>query len=81
MLGSGISPDKYTFPSVIKACGGVNNVRLGKAIYDTTRTLNLKKEKFARNKRKGKRNALIHSSPSSKTEGEFIQLLIVANWL
>ncbi|XP_016648944.1 PREDICTED: pentatricopeptide repeat-containing protein At4g21300-like [Prunus mume] len=35
MLGSGISPDKYTFPSVIKACGGVNNVRLGKAIYDT----------------------------------------------
>ncbi|CAL2247735.1 unnamed protein product [Prunus armeniaca] len=34
MLGSGISPDKYTFPSVIKACGVVNNVRLGKAIYD-----------------------------------------------
>ncbi|KAM2016791.1 hypothetical protein TB2_046933 [Malus domestica] len=35
MLGSGVSPDKYTFPSVIKACGGVNNVRLGKAVYNT----------------------------------------------
>ncbi|CAN6570198.1 unnamed protein product [Malus baccata var. baccata] len=35
MLSSGVSPDKYTFLSVIKACGGVNNVRLGKAVYDT----------------------------------------------
>ena len=37
MLGCGISPDKYTFPCVIKACGGLNNVRLGKLVHQTIR--------------------------------------------
>ncbi|KAI9080082.1 hypothetical protein K1719_038015 [Acacia pycnantha] len=35
MLGSKISPDKYTFPYVIKACGGLNNIQLGKVIHNT----------------------------------------------
>ncbi|KAJ9163170.1 hypothetical protein P3X46_022868 [Hevea brasiliensis] len=35
MLGCGVCPDKYTFPPVIKACGGLNNVRLGKMVHDT----------------------------------------------
>ncbi|KAK7287130.1 hypothetical protein RIF29_00194 [Crotalaria pallida] len=34
MLGSGVSPDKYTFPYVIKACGGLNNVPLCKMVHD-----------------------------------------------
>ncbi|KAM4101487.1 hypothetical protein ACB094_05G147500 [Castanea mollissima] len=37
MLGCGISPDKYTFPCVIKACAGLNNVRLGKLVHQTIR--------------------------------------------
>ncbi|XP_030945975.1 pentatricopeptide repeat-containing protein At4g21300-like [Quercus lobata] len=32
MLSCGISPDNYTFPCVIKACGGLNNVRLGSSL-------------------------------------------------
>lgn len=39
MLGSKISPDKYTFPYVIKACGGLNNVRLGKMIHNTIQSM------------------------------------------
>lgn len=35
MLGGKISPDKYTFPYVIKACGGLNNVQLCKMIHNT----------------------------------------------
>ncbi|GLU17488.1 hypothetical protein SLE2022_338540 [Rubroshorea leprosula] len=34
MLGCGVFPDRYTFPSVIKACGGLNNVRLGTLVHD-----------------------------------------------
>ncbi|CAI0549458.1 unnamed protein product [Linum tenue] len=34
MWTCGVSPDKYTFPSVVKACGGLNNVALGKLIQD-----------------------------------------------
>ncbi|KAM3748952.1 hypothetical protein ACB098_05G147100 [Castanea mollissima] len=37
MLGCGISPDNYTFPCVIKACGGLNNLRLGKLVHQTIR--------------------------------------------
>ncbi|XP_028801980.1 pentatricopeptide repeat-containing protein At4g21300-like [Neltuma alba] len=39
MLASKISPDKYTFPYVIKACGGLNNVRLGKVIHNTIQSM------------------------------------------
>lgn len=39
MLGSKISLDKYTFPYVIKACGGLNNVHLGKVIYNTIQSM------------------------------------------
>ena len=35
MLCFGSSPDKYTFPCVIKACGGLNAVHLGKSIHKT----------------------------------------------
>ncbi|CAK7357375.1 unnamed protein product [Dovyalis caffra] len=34
MLGCGVLPDKYTLPPVIKACNGLNNVRLGKVVQD-----------------------------------------------
>ncbi|OIV98311.1 hypothetical protein TanjilG_16638 [Lupinus angustifolius] len=39
MLGSGVSPDKYTFPYVIKACGGLNNVPLCKTVHDMIRSM------------------------------------------
>ncbi|XAR50765.1 hypothetical protein NMG60_11005187 [Bertholletia excelsa] len=35
MLAFGTSPDKYTFPYVIKACGGLKASRLGKSINRT----------------------------------------------
>ncbi|KAJ8758813.1 hypothetical protein K2173_000534 [Erythroxylum novogranatense] len=35
MLACGVCPDKYTFPAVIKACAGVNAVRLAKMVHDT----------------------------------------------
>ncbi|CBI31086.3 unnamed protein product, partial [Vitis vinifera] len=34
MLGCGTLPDKYTFPYVIKACGGLNSVALGRVVHD-----------------------------------------------
>ncbi|KAF3442835.1 hypothetical protein FNV43_RR16753 [Rhamnella rubrinervis] len=34
MLCSGISPDKYTFIYVIKACSGLKNARLGKFVHE-----------------------------------------------
>lgn len=39
MLGCKISPDQYTFPYVIKACGGLNNVQLCKMIHNTIQSL------------------------------------------
>ncbi|RZB65336.1 pentatricopeptide repeat-containing protein At4g21300-like [Glycine soja] len=39
MLGSNVSPDKYTFPYVIKACGGLNNVPLCMVVHNTARSL------------------------------------------
>ena len=39
MLGSRVSPDKYTFPYVIKACGGLNIVPLGKMVHNTIRLM------------------------------------------
>ncbi|KAK4588822.1 hypothetical protein RGQ29_019714 [Quercus rubra] len=46
MLGCGISPDKYTFPCVIKACGGLNNVRLGKLVHQTIRLMGFEFDVF-----------------------------------
>ncbi|KAK6263596.1 hypothetical protein SCA6_019030 [Theobroma cacao] len=34
MLGCGVSPDNFTFPSVVKACSGLNNVRFGTLIHE-----------------------------------------------
>ncbi|XP_061354134.1 pentatricopeptide repeat-containing protein At4g21300 [Gastrolobium bilobum] len=39
MLGSRVSPDKYTFPYVIKACGGLNNVPLCKMVHNMVRSM------------------------------------------
>ncbi|KAK7411716.1 hypothetical protein VNO78_03153 [Psophocarpus tetragonolobus] len=38
MLGSEVSPDKYTFPYVIKACGGLKNVPLGMVVHNMVRS-------------------------------------------
>ncbi|XVF23046.1 hypothetical protein REPUB_Repub13aG0004100 [Reevesia pubescens] len=34
MLGCGVSPDNFTFPSVVKACSALNNVRFGILIHE-----------------------------------------------
>ncbi|PRQ19895.1 putative tetratricopeptide-like helical domain-containing protein [Rosa chinensis] len=47
MLAAGVSPDKYTFPSVIKACGGLNNVRLGKAVHDSMQFMGFEVDIYA----------------------------------
>ncbi|WVZ18387.1 hypothetical protein V8G54_005709 [Vigna mungo] len=39
MLGSKVSPDKYTLPYVIKACGGLNNVPLCMVIHNMARLM------------------------------------------
>uniref|UniRef100_A0A2N9IUG5 DYW domain-containing protein n=1 Tax=Fagus sylvatica TaxID=28930 RepID=A0A2N9IUG5_FAGSY len=46
MLGCGVFPDKYTFPCVIKACGGLNNVRLGKLVHRTIRLMGFEFDVF-----------------------------------
>ncbi|MED6146188.1 hypothetical protein PIB30_032226 [Stylosanthes scabra] len=46
MLGSGVSPDKYTFPYVIKACGGLNNVALGKMVHHTIQSIGVDVDLF-----------------------------------
>ncbi|KDP34853.1 hypothetical protein JCGZ_09141 [Jatropha curcas] len=46
MLGCGVFPDKYTFPPVIKACSGLNNVRLGKIICDTMLLMGFSVDEF-----------------------------------
>ncbi|KAI3903542.1 hypothetical protein MKW98_032196 [Papaver atlanticum] len=35
MLGCGISPDKYTFPYVVKACSNLNSLGLGRLIHES----------------------------------------------
>lgn len=47
MLGCGISPNNYTFPCVIKACGGLNNVRLGKLVHQTIQFAGFEFDLFA----------------------------------
>ncbi|MBA0556049.1 hypothetical protein Golob_026185 [Gossypium lobatum] len=34
LLGCGVSPDNFTFPSVVKACSALNNVRCGTLIHE-----------------------------------------------
>lgn len=46
MLGFGTCPDKYTFPYVIKACGGLNSVQLGKSIHETIRLMGYEMDVF-----------------------------------
>lgn len=46
MFGYGTAPDKYTFPSLIKACGGLNNVRLAKCVHDTVKMMGLEVDVF-----------------------------------
>ncbi|KAH7513211.1 hypothetical protein FEM48_Zijuj12G0172400 [Ziziphus jujuba var. spinosa] len=46
MLASGISPDKYTFIYVIKACSGLKNARLGKLVHETIQLMGLKVDVF-----------------------------------
>ncbi|GAU12914.1 hypothetical protein TSUD_74010 [Trifolium subterraneum] len=46
MLGSNVVPDKYTFPYVIKACGGLNNVKLCKMVHDLARSMGFHMDLF-----------------------------------
>ncbi|XP_057970938.1 pentatricopeptide repeat-containing protein At4g21300 [Malania oleifera] len=46
MLGCGTSPDKYTFPYVIKACGGLNDLSLGKLIHNSIRLMGFEIDVF-----------------------------------
>ncbi|GLT72080.1 hypothetical protein SLA2020_440430 [Shorea laevis] len=46
MLGCGASPDKYTFPYVIKACNGLNNVSLVKLVNRTIRLMGFELDVF-----------------------------------
>lgn len=39
MMGYGTSPDKYTFPPAIKACGGLNNVSLAKQVHERAKLM------------------------------------------
>ncbi|XP_044495462.1 pentatricopeptide repeat-containing protein At4g21300-like [Mangifera indica] len=39
MLSFGVVPDNHTFPSVIKACGSLDDVRLGRIVHETIREL------------------------------------------
>lgn len=46
MINFGTSPDKYTFPYVVKACGGLNAINLGKWIHTTIRDIGLETDMF-----------------------------------
>ncbi|KAG8652102.1 hypothetical protein MANES_06G051200v8 [Manihot esculenta] len=46
MLGCKVCPDKYTFPPVIRACSGLNNVRLGKMVHDTMLLMGFNVDEF-----------------------------------
>ncbi|XP_027191267.1 pentatricopeptide repeat-containing protein At4g21300 [Cicer arietinum] len=46
MLGCNVAPDKYTFPYVIKACGGLNNVPLCKMVHDLARSMGFHMDLF-----------------------------------
>lgn len=46
MLGCRTSPDNYTFPYVIKACGGLNRVALGRVIHDKIQSMGFELDMF-----------------------------------
>ncbi|KAF8413497.1 hypothetical protein HHK36_001484 [Tetracentron sinense] len=46
MLGCGTSPDKFTFPYVIKACGGLSAVNVGRWIHKTIRFMGFEMDVF-----------------------------------
>ncbi|KAL5570335.1 hypothetical protein UlMin_026910 [Ulmus minor] len=46
MLGSGILPDKYTFPYVIKACGGLKNISLARQVHDKVQSMGFEIDVF-----------------------------------
>ncbi|XP_027086166.1 pentatricopeptide repeat-containing protein At4g21300-like [Coffea arabica] len=46
MLGFGTCPDKYTFPYVIKACCGLQSLRLGRLIHGSIRDLGFELDVF-----------------------------------
>lgn len=46
MLGHGTSPDKYTFPYVIKACGALKAVGLGRLVHETIRIMGFEVDAF-----------------------------------
>ncbi|KGN65963.1 pentatricopeptide repeat-containing protein At4g21300 [Cucumis sativus] len=46
MLGAGVSPDKYTFPYVVKACCGLKSVKMGKIVHETVNLMGLKEDVF-----------------------------------
>lgn len=46
MLDFGTCPDKYTFPYVIKACGGLRALSLGRSVHDLSRDLGLDTDVF-----------------------------------
>ncbi|KAL2327470.1 hypothetical protein Fmac_020897 [Flemingia macrophylla] len=46
MLGTKVTPDKYTFPYVIKACGGLKNVPLCMVVHNTIRHMGFHMDLF-----------------------------------
>ncbi|KAK4741660.1 hypothetical protein SAY87_025248 [Trapa incisa] len=46
MLGLGICPDKYTFPYVVKSCGGMGSVNMGRLVHQKIRTMGLEDDMF-----------------------------------
>ncbi|XP_058104435.1 pentatricopeptide repeat-containing protein At4g21300 [Magnolia sinica] len=46
MLGGGVSPDRYTFPYVIKGCSGLNAVKLGRLIHESIHLMGLDTDVF-----------------------------------
>ncbi|XP_068656428.1 pentatricopeptide repeat-containing protein At4g21300 [Aristolochia californica] len=46
MLGVGLSPDKFTFPYVIKACCGLPALQVGRLIHEKIRGMGLEEDVF-----------------------------------
>ncbi|KAL3522953.1 hypothetical protein ACH5RR_015787 [Cinchona calisaya] len=46
MLGFGTCPDKYTFPCVIKACSGLQSLRLGRIVHRLIKDLGFELDVF-----------------------------------
>lgn len=46
MLSFGTLPDRYSFPSVVKSCGGLNNLGLGRMVHGMIKVLGLECDVF-----------------------------------